>query len=96
MLIYRDLDTTPEGDSDNEKRKSQYEQESSWDNFGLDIVIRNQAIMDITAIDIDDGGILKDETVMERRFKLLDADWLQTVAKHSTTKINMTNESADG
>lgn len=96
VLIYRDLDNTPEDDSAHEKRRQQYEQEGSWDNFGLDIVIRNQAIMDITGIEIDDGGILKDEVINERRFKLLDNDWLQTVAQHSTSKLTFTGDSTDG
>lgn len=41
VFIYRDKGTTPDDDSEMDKRKGTYEAEGSWDNYGLDIVMHN-------------------------------------------------------
>ena len=81
IIIYRYTDKTPVGDSDEERRRQEYAEDTMNDNFGLNIMLHNQAIFDITRINIDEGGILTDDSISDRRFRLLESEWLQTVSK---------------
>lgn len=57
------------------------------DNYGIEIVMHNQANSDITGIQIQPDGTFKDERFDQLLFKLLPKNWLQKVTTNSGAAV---------